>query len=458
MKSGYLLLLCCVIFIACKSGKGYKQKPDWVQNRPVNALYYIGIGIASKANNPYDYQQVAKKNAVNDLISEIKVTVSSHSVLSQLQNNKEFTQQFESDIKVTALNTIEQFTVVDSWEDKDFFWIYYKLSKDEYKSIQRQKMMAAIEQAAHYFAKANSFSKGQYMQRLRLKIKALVALQSYLNEDIQTVYNGQNTYLVNELLTSIQDQLYEVELVSQKSTLQGKVGRAIPEPFTVSAYYRDDHTPISFLPLSTQNVYHLEGTLLTETDKEGLASLTISNITDKAPTQLFRISADIQKTSAADSLSQTLKLLLGALDVPSTFIRLTIVPIKIFVESKELNLSQKMPAPYIEVALKKALSEAGCSFVNKPDSADYTLTIEANTIAEGIIWGNMRTVALDASVSLVDQSLHIEVFKDGFRQIKGFQTTDINAGLDAYKTASDLILQKTFPQLKKEMMSTMDVK
>jgi hypothetical protein len=181
----YIFLLGCLLLFACKSNKGLKLKPDWVQNRPTNEIYYVGIGIASKASNPFNYQQVAKKNAVNDLISEIKVTVSSNSVLQQYQNNKEFSQQFESDVKITAMNTIEQFNVVDSWEDKDFFWIYYRLSKDEYKTAQRKKLMAAIEQAENYFERSETFSQEQFMQSIRLKVKALAALQLYLNEDVQ---------------------------------------------------------------------------------------------------------------------------------------------------------------------------------------------------------------------------------------------------------------------------------
>jgi hypothetical protein len=455
VKFCVLSLLACSVFAACRSSKSVKQKPAWVYNRPVNEAYYIGIGIASKTNNPTDYQQVAKKNAVNDLISEIKVTVSSHSVLSQLQHNKAFTQQFESDVKVTAINTIEQFTVVDSWEDNSYFWIYYKLSKNEYHLLQRKKMMAAVEQAEHYFIKSESLGKEQFVQQLRLKLKALATLQLYLNEDIQIIHNQQQVYLVNELMSSIQNQLYEVELVSDISHASGKVGRPIQTPFDIRARYRDSKIPIAFLPLTTRSDHQsMEGTLHTETDQQGIASLSISKIKEKAPVQLFHILTDISSIGLGDSINQTLQLLLGSIDLPNTFVRVMVVPIKIFVESKELNLSQKMPASYIDVVMKKWLSADGCSFVASADSADYILTIDANTKAEGIIWGNMRTVALDMSISLVDQQQHIELFKDGFRQIKGFQTTDINAGLDAYKTATDLTYQKIYPTLKKELMST----
>ena len=103
---------------ACASHRANK-KPSCVSQRPVNESYYVGVGIAPKANSTQSYQQAAKKEALNDLISEIKVTVSSNSVLQSLQNNAEFKQQFESQVKITALNEIENYEVVDSWENAD---------------------------------------------------------------------------------------------------------------------------------------------------------------------------------------------------------------------------------------------------------------------------------------------------------------------------------------------------
>src|SRR5690606_12314075 len=141
----------------------------------------------SKINSPNDYQQIAKKNALNDLISEIKVTVSTNSVLSQYQNNREFRQQFESDTRITALNTIERFETVDSWENKETYWVYYRLSKSEYENARRQKMLSALKRAADYYNRASQFDiRKNYMQALRLKIKAVATVQDYLSEDLQT--------------------------------------------------------------------------------------------------------------------------------------------------------------------------------------------------------------------------------------------------------------------------------
>lgn len=448
----HIFFICIATCMACKSAKITNPKPDWVQNRPINQLYYIGIGIASKKNNPYDYQQVAKKNAVNDLVSEIKITVSSNSVLSQFQNNNEFKQQFESDVKVTAKNTIEEFNVMGSWEDAESFWIYYRLSKDEYKAAIRRKLNAAIDQAENYYTKAESLPKDQFAQSVRLKIKALAALQPYLNEDVQTVYRGKNVYFVNELVSSIQDQLYEIEVVSNTTVVEAKSGRSIPNPFEVKVQYRDDKSPVAFVPLTTlSNQNSIEATTSGETDQSGLGTVAISRISNKAPVQQIQVAANMNDFMKADSLNHTLQSILRSLDVPSAAVRVNVMPIKVFIESEELNLSLKMQIHYLELALKKQLSADGCNFSNRKDDADYVLKIQSNTYSLGNIWGNMRSVALDMSVSLVSRENNVEVFKDGLTGVKGFQLTDSDAGIDAYKTATEQMLTKMYPRLQKEM-------
>ena len=53
----------------------FAQEPNWVKERPVSNRYFIGIVSADKNNK--DYRTVAKAEALNDLASEISVTISS---------------------------------------------------------------------------------------------------------------------------------------------------------------------------------------------------------------------------------------------------------------------------------------------------------------------------------------------------------------------------------------------
>ena len=441
---------------ACASHRANK-KPSWVSQRPINELYYVGVGIAPKANSTQSYQQAAKKEALNDLISEIKVTVSSNSVLQSLQNNAEFKQQFESQVKITALNEIENYEVVDSWENADYFWIYMRLSKAQYAEMRRKRMQSAINRAEDYLARADELNlTNNYVQILRLKLKALATLQEYLNEDLQSDYKGKNVYLVNEIISSIQSQLYKITVQSNSLSLMGKVGKPIQHPFDVHVFFADTSAGklgVQYLPMK-MNVEQgkMDFGAQTQTDQQGIASFSVARILARDPIQLIRLSADVQGIIKTDSVNFTLQNVLKNIDEPGTSIRVSVAPIKMYIETDEQNLSQKMNMHPLETYLKKNLVNAGCNFVSSKEEADYVLRLTANTKGLGIIWGNMQSVALNLWVSLVDNKNNAEIFKDGLQDLKGFQTTPETAGLDAYKTAEQQLAKGIFPRLLNELL------
>jgi bacterioferritin (cytochrome b1) len=417
----------------------------------------VGVGLAQKNNNTQNYQQAAKKEALNDLISEIKVNVSSNSVLQSLQNNAEFKQQFESMVKITALNEIENYEVVDSWENAEYFWIYMRLNKSQYAEMRRKRMMNAIALAEDFFARTEELDvKTNFVQVLRLKLKALTTIQDYLNEDLQTEYRGKNVYLVNELISSIQKQLYVVSVKSKVSLLSGKVGKPIQHPFDVDVFFTDTNKGKLMVPYLPMKMMVEQGKMdfgaQTQTDQNGIASFSVARILAKDPIQLLRLTADVQGIIKNDSVNYALSNVLKNIDAPSTTIRVAVVPIKVFIDADEQNLSHKLNAHPLESFIKKNLVIAGCNFVTDKQEADYLLKLTSNTKPLGIIWGNMQTTALTMSISLVDNKNQAEIFRDGLQEIKGFQTTPETAGMDAYKTAEQLIFKNIYPRLLDELM------
>ncbi|MFO0268507.1 MAG: LPP20 family lipoprotein, partial [Cyclobacteriaceae bacterium] len=118
-------------------------RPAWLSAKPQQSGYYVGIGQGIK-DGTNNYIQAAKKSAFEDLISEIKVTVSSSSVLTQIDANKEFQEKYEQIIQTTAADDIQEFEQVDSWEDEKTYWVYYRLSRERYRQIKEEQKRNAI--------------------------------------------------------------------------------------------------------------------------------------------------------------------------------------------------------------------------------------------------------------------------------------------------------------------------
>lgn len=449
-----LLLFGCS---ASKNGVNRKDKskqPDWVKQRPTNNNYYIGIGYANKTLNPNDFQEMAKKKALTDMISEIKVTISSNSILSQYQNNTNLSQIFATDIKVNSAAMVEDFDVVDSWENKTDFYIFYKLSKAEYEAAKKRKLNAAIDQSINFLENAEKLSlKDNFMQIVRLRIKALTALQNYLNEDVATIYKGEQVYLVNEIVNQIQNQLYKLQVRTDVVELKGKIGKPIINPFTASVKLNAENLFVPFVPLTLKaNQTKFDYGSSAETDQNGIATFSLNKILAKDPIQQVKIIVDIANILKTDSLNNLLKNILTNIDAPSTNFRLVVEPVKIFTNSDEKILNKNIEFNIIEPQLKRKLVESGCNFVTDRKNADYEVKITSNTLDLGVMWGKMLQASINMNISIIDVRTNQEIYKDALKDIKGFQLTPENASKDAYNNLLSKFWEKVYPNFLNELL------
>ncbi len=437
------------------------KKPEWVQQRPVNEKFYIGIGSCSKIFNPQDFQQVAKKNALNDLVGEIQVSVSTNSILSQYQNNQEFKQQFFADTKITAQAFVEDFQVLDSWQNEQDYWIYYRLSKSEYEAAKRKKLNKSVNSSLDFLERADKLTfQNNYMQIMRMRIKALAAVQNYLNENLETEYKGSRVYLVNEILNQLQDQLYLLNVKSNLNELKGKVGKPIQQPFLANVFLRDTSKGKLAVPFVPMTMKIEQGKMdfgnSTLSDQNGEASFSIARILSKDPVQQLRVLVDLESLSKTDSVTISLKKLILSLDAPGTNIRLMVDPIKVFVSSNEFNLDKKLAFNIIEPRLKKHLIEDGCNFVENRNDADYEIKINSNTKDMGVMFGKMLQSTIDMNISLIEIKNNLQIYSDALKEIRGFQTTPEKAGLNAYDEMLPLFWKNVFPTLRDELVIKKD--
>jgi hypothetical protein len=433
-----------------------KKQPDWVLQRPINTQYYIGIGYANKLRNPNDYQRVAKKNALDDMMGEIKVSVSSHSVLSQQQNNQQFSQQFFSDTKLISSETLEGFEVPGSWENAQDFWIYYRFSKAEYEAQKRRRLMEAVDKAKDLMNRADQLSlQSDFTASLKLKCKAAIALQNYLNESIEAEYKGRTVYLMNELIAQIQQQLYLVQLKTSETVFKVSAGKSLVQPVIVSAQLRENDklgNKIQFLPLQLMGSgLKFSGNNSAETQLNGEAQFIVNNIQGATGIRSIQAKIDLSKLIAGDSLLPSMRRLLLNLEGPQATLQLQIEPIKIFLESTEKNMAKSLQFGILEPTVKKYLADLGCAFVSKKEESDYTLHIDSDTKDQGIMWGNMLRASIEMNLILTDTKTSIELMHEAVSGITGFQVSPEKAGMDAYQNMRSEMSKKLLPALQERL-------
>ena len=276
-------------------------KPSWLRTTPYQNGYYTGIGhsIKSGSNN---YVQAAKKSALDDLVSEIKVNVSSTSILNQIEVDKKLTEQYEQIIQTTAADEIEEFELVDAWEDATNYWVYYRLSIARYRQIKDEQKRNAAVLATDYLQKGKQAEKNsERLQAISFYFQAFRSIEKYLGEAIRVSVDGKEVLLGNEIYASLQTILNKINVRVEPSeiVLNRRVNQSIHTVIAKSSY-SDVDKPATTLPLHAGFEKGAGDIFPTyKTNENGQAKIIISKIGSKDLEQTIEVKVDIDALSGS---------------------------------------------------------------------------------------------------------------------------------------------------------------
>ncbi len=424
------LMICFSVFAA--------KKPDWVNKRPIDNNSYIGIGVAEKDTETSEYIQKAKDRALREIASEITVTISGATLNQILEKAGVVKEEFASQIQSSTQAQLEGYELVDTWEDKDQYWVYYTLSKEKYAQLRKAKIDKAISLSLDFYAKAEQKRMGnQITEALQLYVQAFNPIEPYLTEPLETIYNEQNIYLLNTIHASLQQVLSTISLKPVEPEIDATIGRGLDDPILFKSLYLQ--APIANLPLFFSFIKG-EGELI-DSDKTGINSIApcrISNILSADKMQVIKAQLAVDKLISQDEVNPIIQDIIKSLTIPSANVILNVSGPQVFIESAELNFGNPLEVNYIEPKLKEKLSGYGYSFVDMKSDADYVIMIDAQSRKGSTVY-QMCSAFVDVTVSVMDMSTYEEIYKNTFSNVKGINTDMDKAGLAAFDNAAKQI-------------------
>ena len=425
----------------------YAEKPFWITDYPYDADFYVGIGFSSK--NTENYIQEAKNNAINEIASQIKITISSETIHKLIEENGRIDELLKQQINTSTKESLEDVEVVDNWDSGDEYWVYCRLSKEKYKKQKQLRLKEAVNKSLNLFSKAKESEKRYAISKaLSFYFESLKPIEKYLNEPLQVKYNNQNIYLLNEIYSSIQDILNNISLFPEIDKFNTKMGNPITEPIIIKANYGSlNKVKISNLPINFSFIRG-EGDidLKAKTDNSGRAICRIHKITAQDKIQIVKGEFDILSLNPEYNSSPVIVAILESFKIPNTKIIINVEGLSVFIRSEETNLGKKLDFPYIEPVLKDNLTNYGFSYVDDVSSADIMIRITAET-RQGSRIEEMCSAFADVSISVVNMKNGEEIYKDAIFDVKGFQLNFNKAGLNALKKAADKINEEILPKL-----------
>jgi hypothetical protein len=422
-------------------------KPAWLKTTPYSEGYYVGIGQSIKTGNN-NYIQSAKKSALDDLVGQIKVTISGTSVLSQLEVNMKLTEQYQQIIKTTTADEIEEFELVDAYEDATNYWVYYRLSIARYRQIKEEQKRSASLLATDYLIKARQADKNnERLQAIGFYFQALRSIEKYLGEAIVVTVEGKEILLGNEIYASIQTILDKISLTVKPTeiTVNRRVNQS-ESPVTAKATYKDNGKPASLLTLAVAFEKGSGDVFPTyKTDQNGNAKILITKIGSRELEQSLAVKVDIDALSGSGS-SPVYSLIAKTFSVPRAQVNMKVQRPVAFIISDEKTFGLSKSTQQLTNKLRNLLANNGFEFTEDKRAADLLFDVRADA-EKGSISGSIFVTYLTGLIKVTAAKGGKEIYATAFDRIRGYGLDYDKSSADAYSKALETLEKERIAEL-----------
>lgn len=448
MTKYILYILLAITFVGCKSTeeKAIKRNPapHWVNSSPTHPDYYVGVFSVQKSG--LDFRDKAKKGALENLASEISVTISGESVLKTLETNGSFNQDYKQEVKVQSTEDIEGYELMGTWESDTEYWVYYRLSKSKYAQIKKERISKALALGKDFFRRAKeNHDNNNYHEAFVLSIKALESVSKYLDQPLKTEINGQEVYFATEVMSYTQDMVNEISLKPGKNEINILLGSSIGEDDVFFNVQNDKGNPLSQIPLKCEYKAVFFKNYKVTSNESGRAGISIGKINQSKQEQFITATLDFEELAFNQTRDKIVLKLLNYIPAKTAKIKLNVRAPKIYVVSNEKSFGKRM-SPVLMPTAKQVLVSRGMQVVNSENDADLIMVITADTKSVGYNRGTFQ-VGLTGSVEVRDVKTNEIVFTEIIQPTKGLQLNKRKASSDAYSKAETYIKRRVIPKL-----------
>lgn len=444
-----IALLSLLAIAACKGRQSTVQqqetpvdagvsKPSWVGSRPVSDAYYIGIGMCPKSRA--DFQETAKKNALNDLASEISVKVEGNSLLYTLDQKTSFSESYTGTINTRTSEQLEGYELADTWENGTDQWIYYRLSKAEHARIKAERKSKAIGTAVDLHQRARqSLQQGDLKTTLDQDLRALLAMKEYWGENDKALIGDKEEPVVNSIYAHMQSTINGVLLTALPERCKLELAGHFRRELLLSARIMLDRKSRDLAQLTLSISYPgINGKVGEQrsTDTEGHLRVNVQRVDLRATSRELLATLDMDALVSKELEPAFVKPLLASLSVPKLTVPIDVDMPRVFLQAQETNLGQPVGDAGASIAIKEELTSRGFRFVENAADADLLMKVNGTTRQGGEANGFFITY-LDLSVSFKDRRSGDVIYEGGKQGVKGIQLSYVKAGHEAYKKAAE---------------------
>lgn len=453
-KIQILIILQLVVLVSScqiqrKQAVEKKPMPEWVKTKPQSGMYYIGVSSSPKKGfMPADYMSNAQQKALGDLSSSISVNIESTSVLSIIESNYHINENFSSEITASTNQQLENYELIDSWEDDNFYWVYYRLSKFMYATQKEEKKQQVILDAKNKFYQATELMGRQlHYNAFQFYVESITALKPYLGESTITDLDGEEKDLGNVVFASIAEFVNSLEIVFACEEISTKKGVDI-SPETMSFRIVDKKgSPVSSIPVKVS----FTGSGLIRNSEvsgnDGKVFIALKKIKSAPNTETMTVNIDMLSFSRA-AKDPMIRSLIKGIPATETKIRVNVGKPYLIVTSEEKSFDNIRGENRLQTTFEGLLGSE--FFINAKQEPDFILKITSNTIKNGEYYGESQ-VTISYTIDLTDNNGNVIYRKTTSGEYTGsdFKTADNKAYIEVSKSIERTIVRELISAVNK---------
>ncbi len=419
----------------------YSEAPFWVNKYPIDEDYYIGIGHCSKVSD--EYMSVARSAAVDEISSQLEIKVSGNFVRQLTQENLQLKEAINKRIDISTKSKINDLELVDKFEDKQNYWVYYRLSKAKYQEQKKIDLSNAINTAlSHYYNAKNSENNLLIPDALKSYFNAMIPLISYIYEPLEVDIEGNKVNLFNEIYSSILNLRKNLIININPQQIDVVIYKQLQNKINIDFSYMGKSIPD--IPFSAEFTKG-SGDFVTQKDNElNKQILILSHINSAVNPQIITIEINLKKLLVDFKDEPFISEIIALIENPSQDLLINVKNILLSLNISESLFGVNSPQTNGEHIFIENITPAGFSITDNLDMADYIIKLKTKT----------RKGNTFKSFFFAYSNTHIDIINPQNNQIfSSIDVSDAKGSAGKYTTAAQKSLNKAMENAASDLIN-----
>ncbi len=276
------------IFWSCS----VRPEPSWIQNYPISDVYWHGIGAIEKPFTGVDIREAARSQALNAISSQISVNIQSSFEHIILENNLKL-DEFTNSIITTQINSsLSSIEILDTYENKNRYYVLIRLSKKKYFDDIELKRRNAIQSSLDLIKQAEqNFNSRSF----NLLSDAMKEIAPYINYPIEIEYPSRSGTIINlysYIKKIVNKYITRIKLELPVDIIEYNYGSQEKYKVEVKVFDQQSGDPISNIPIYSY-INQLNKTPFALTNNAGECSFSIPKV--KYNRSIYHINYEIDQ-------------------------------------------------------------------------------------------------------------------------------------------------------------------